>query len=149
MPDRYYHPGWWMLPGLIAGVAFWILAIIGLVCLLSARAEAQPCAVPPGATELLTAPSNPTGDSDQIVLAPHPEATASVCFYNHVEQVSNDGEFQIEMNGLPVTVQVNFTDLDHEEIIVTPPPGYWVIPDIIGTARDGESVTLLIIMGVS
>lgn len=104
-------------------------AVIALVVLLARAAVAQPCDVPPGATELLTSPSDPSGDSDQAGI-----------FY---------GEFELELNGLPVTVQVNFTDLDHEEIIVTPPPGYWVIPDVVGHARDGESVTLLIIMGVS
>lgn len=150
MNNRYYPPGWWIFPRFVAGGLLWALAILGLVCLFSGPTEAQPCDVPPGATELLTSPSSPHGgESDQLVLAPHPEATAALCYYNHINQVTADGDYTLTMGGLTVHVRVEFTDLDEERVVVTPPPGHWVLPDVIGYAQDGQSVTLLIIMGVS
>lgn len=85
---------------------------------------------------------------DLIVLAPHDNAAAELCYHNG-NQVSRHGDWPLRMGELRVDV---FLDVgDAETVTISPPPGFMVFPADAAESevQDGDSVTALIIMGVS
>jgi len=90
------------------------------------------------------------GTSDMIVLAPSDTAVAVLCYWNHTAGASQYGTFRLELDGVPVVVNVEWTDGTEERITITPPVDYFVFPadDAVTDLPDGEAVTVQILGGI-
>jgi hypothetical protein len=95
-------------------------------------------------------PRGAVGLSDMIVLAPSDTAVATVCYYNHIAGASQYGVHQLELDGVPVIVHVDWTDGTEERITIEAPIGFYIWPadDAVTDLPDGEAVTVQILGGL-
>jgi len=77
---------------------------------------------------MILEPRASAGTSDMIVLAPHATAVAELCYYNHIAGASQFGVHQMEIDGVPVIVTVDWTEGTEERITIEVPVGYFVYP---------------------
>jgi hypothetical protein len=90
--------------------------------------------------------------ADQLVLAPHPTASAQLCYHNAAEQQSGHGYWRIAMGGMVVTGYLTVVAAgEPETLTVNPPTGHWIWPAdaAISVVPDGGTVTMLVMRGMS
>ena len=87
---------------------------------------------------------------DTVVLAPHEAAAAQWCYWNASPPSSNSGVRTLTVGNMTVEFRVRVGGVGPEQITVTPPSGYIVLPLDADQASvpDGEGIVGTIHMGL-
>ena len=127
------------------GQAIMVAALIGTGCAALAQEWSADCS----AVEAVPGAVTRRVGTDMLVLAPHPQAEAQLCYHNHARQGSLAGRYTLRLGDFAVTVRLSVGP-GPETATILPPPGYMVWPADAAQMRvdDGEAATVQIFGGL-
>jgi hypothetical protein len=128
--SRHTYSRWWLVPAIVVGVLLW-------AALFSAAYGADTYAWN-AETRVTIQPSSKPG------------AVAEVVFLNTGIHLLNTYSFQIDLEGLAVSVTVEInTEGAADTMTVTPPEGYIAVPESVTVPEDGAGQIIIYEGGLS